>query len=90
MKTFSQFKKESLKRPGVKKAYGDLELEFKLIEAIIEKRIKKGLTQKQLAAKMRTKQSAIARFETGHANPTLSFIKKLADALNVKIEVELT
>ncbi len=87
MKTFRQFKKESLGRPGVKKAYEDLELEFRLIRAIIDQRLKKGVTQKELAEKVGTKQSAIARFESGNANPTLSFVQKLSTALNLKIRV---
>lgn len=87
MKTFAQFKRESLKDPAFKKAYQDLDLEFKLISTIINRRITKGMTQKKLAEKAGTKQSAIARFETGNANPTLDFIKKLSDALDLKLIV---
>jgi ribosome-binding protein aMBF1 (putative translation factor) len=89
MKIHKQFHGELLKDPEYKKAYDSLELEFKLIEAIIEQRIKKGLTQKQLAEKIGTKQSAIARFESGTYNPTLSFLKKLAQALGVTITVKV-
>lgn len=84
---YSTLKRKWLKDPEFKKAYDDLELEFVLIEAILDQRTKKGLTQKKLAEKIGTKQSAIARFESGRANPTLSFIKKLSDALDVKLEV---
>lgn len=81
------FRAELLKRPGHKKAHDDLELEFKIIRAMIDARIKKGMTQEKLAKILGTKQSAIARFETGNANPRLSFMKKLTRALDVKLTV---
>ena len=85
MITHDEFVKESLKNPEFKRVYDSLELEYKLIDAIIEQRIKHGLTQKQLAEKVGMKQSAIARFESGNCNPTLSFLKKLASALGMKL-----
>ena len=87
MKTLTQFRKESFKNAKVIKAYNDLSLEYKLISAIIEQRIRKGVTQKKLAEKMGTKQSAIARFESGNANPTLEFIGKLSSALDLTLSV---
>jgi len=87
MKTFAQFKTASLKDPAFKKAYNELELEFALISAIIDQRIHNGMTQKKLAEKVGTKQSAIARFESGTSNPTLAFVKKLSDALDLKLTV---
>ena len=85
MKPNSEVHADLMKRPEYKKAFDDLELEFKLIEAIIEQRINHGVTQKQLAEKIGTKQSAIARFESGSYNPTLSFLKKVAAALGMKL-----
>lgn len=88
MKTFKQFKKESLKRPGVRKAMEDIDFEFQLIEAMIEARTKKGVTQKQLAHKIGIAQSALARFESGRINPTLSFLKKITSGLGMRIMVK--
>ncbi|MEK7480074.1 MAG: helix-turn-helix transcriptional regulator [Patescibacteria group bacterium] len=82
-----EFMAEMMKRPGFKKAYDDLELEFTLIRAILDQRMRKGITQKQLAEKVGTKQSAIARFESGNSNPTLAFVKKLSEALDLKLTV---
>lgn len=85
--TFKEMRAKLMKDPEFKKGYDDLELEFSLISAIIDRRIKDGLTQKQLAEKIGTKQSAIARFESGTYNPSLLFIKKLAQALGLKLTV---
>ncbi|MEK7531629.1 MAG: helix-turn-helix transcriptional regulator [Patescibacteria group bacterium] len=87
MKTFVQFKKESLKKPGVRKAMKELDIEFSLISEILEQRVKRGLTQKELARKIGVAQSAIARFESGSYNPTLSFLNKISHALGVKIHI---
>jgi len=88
MKTFTQFKKESLKRPGVRKAMEDIDLEFQIIEAIIEARMKKGVTQKTLATEIGVTQSALARFESGRGNPTLSFIQKVTAGLGLHLTVK--
>ena len=85
MKTHKQFKAEMMKNPKFKKAYDDLELEFQLIDAIISARIKRGVTQAQLAKKAGTKQSAISRFESGSYNPSLQFVKKLSNALYLRL-----
>lgn len=85
MKPHREVHADLMKKPEFKKAFNDLELEFKLIEAMIEQRIKYGITQKQLAEKVGMKQSAIARFESGDYNPTYTFLKKLAGALGMKL-----
>ena len=83
--TLNEHHAKSMKDPEYKKAYEALDLEFALRSAIIENRIKQGITQKELAEKVGTKQSSIARFESGTYNPTLSFVQKLVNALNLKI-----
>jgi len=84
---WSEVKADLMKRPGFKKAYDDLAVEYALISAIIDRRETKGMTQEKLAEKVGTKQSAIARFESGRSNPTLAFVKKLSEALDLKLTV---
>ena len=88
MRTFQQFKKESLKKPGVRRAMEDADLEFQLVEAMIKARLNGGVTQKQLADRIVVAQSALARFESGRVNPTLSFMKKVTQGLGLKIVVK--
>jgi len=89
MTNFNTIKKRSLGDKAVKKAYDDLDLEFSIINQIIDKRIKKGMSQKDLALKMGTKQPSIARFESGYYNPTVSFLKKISEALDSKLEIKI-
>lgn len=84
---FDVFLEESLKNPKIKAEFDRLEPEFAVISAMIEIRIKKDLTQKELAEKMGTTQSAISRLEKGNVNPTISFLKKLADALDSRLDI---
>lgn len=85
---FARYKKEVfLKDPKVKAEYEKLQPEFAVIEAILGARMKKGVTQKELAKRMKTKQSAISRLESGRANPSLDFLQRLAKALNSRLEI---
>ena len=89
MTNFNTIKKQALKNKVVKKAYEDLDLEFSIINQIIDKRIKKGMSQKDLALKIGTKQPSIARFESGYYNPTISILKKISKALDSKLEIKI-
>ena len=85
--TFEEHKKELMKDPEFVRAYQELQPEFAIIRKIIEARVKDGITQKKLAKRMGTKQSAISRLESGNANPSLSFLGRLARALDSRLEI---
>lgn len=89
MKSYKQVKNQLLKNKAIRGAYEDLGPEFMLVQAIIEKRTAKGLTQAALARKMGTKQSAIARLESGAYNPSLGFLEKTAKALDARLVISL-
>ena len=78
---------ELLKDPEVRKALKATELEFQIAKAIIDARINKGLSQRELASKLHTKQSVISRVENAKTTPSLSFLKRLAEALNASLQV---
>lgn len=89
MKNFNELKKRLLQDKATKKAYEELAPQYAIIEMIIKKRLKTGLSQEALANKIGTKQSAIARFESGKTNPTLSFLTNITNALNGKLTISL-
>ncbi len=87
---FSDYKnKVLLQDRRLKAEYERLQPEFAVIEAILKARRQKGLTQRVLAKKMGTKQSAISRLETGKANPSLGFLQRLARVLDSRLEIHL-
>lgn len=88
--SFTDFKRKSLKDPEIKREYDRLQPEFALIEAIIKARKDEEMTQKELADKIGTKQSVISRLETGHANPSVDFLKRLAQEFHSRLEIKFT
>lgn len=89
MKTYSSLKEKYLKDPDVRREYDKLKPRYELIESIIKKRIEKGLSQKDLANMIKTKQSAISRIESGNYNPSFNLIQKVAKALDSKLEIKI-
>ena len=87
MKTFKQSMEEFLSDPANRKVYDSLEVEFKIYSALVRTRIQKKLTQKQLASSLGIAQSALARFESGRTNPTLSFLQKITSGLGLRLTV---
>jgi len=88
--TFEDDLRESLKNPGFKKAWEESEAEYLLAKKIIDKRLKKKMSQRALAKKLKTSQAAISRIETMQANPSFSFLKRLAQALDSQLSIQFT
>lgn len=88
MKNWNILKKELLKNKKVEEEYKKLEPHYQIISQLIEARVKKGLTQKELADKIGVKQSAIARVESGTSNPTLAFLTKITQATGSKLVIQ--
>lgn len=89
MENWKTVRAELLRDPEVRKEYERLKPRYELISQLISARAKKGLTQAQLAKKMGTKQSAIARVEGGNANPSIAFLEKLTQALGTKLVIQI-
>jgi ribosome-binding protein aMBF1 (putative translation factor) len=87
MKTWKQLHDKWMKDPKYAKAYDDLDLEFTIYEALIRARIEQKLTQRQFAKKLGIAQSALARFESGRANPTFRLLRKVTSGLGLKLTV---
>ena len=88
MKTLEDFKREIFKRPGVRKAYAEMQPEFQIIRKLAIARSRKGFSQRKLAKKIGITQSALSRFEAGRINPTLSFVQKITNGLGLKLLVK--
>ena len=78
---------EWMKDPEYRREYEALEEEFSLMRALIEARIGAGLTQEQLAERMETSQSAIARLESGRSLPSGRTLQRFAEATGTKLRI---
>lgn len=82
--------KKWMKDPGYRREYEKLGPEFEIARQIIDARIKRKISQEELAKRMGTGQAVISRLENANAKPSLSLIQRLADALNLKVELRFT
>jgi len=67
--------------------YEKLEPKFQIAKTIIEARVEKKLSQAELAKKINTGQAVISRLENMNGKPSLSFLQRVAEALQLKLEI---
>ena len=89
-RTHKQVLAEFLTDPEFKKGYEALKPKYEAISFIIKERIKNGLTQAELAKRVKTKQSNISRVESGKLTPTLPFLQKVAQVFNKNLEIRFS
>lgn len=82
-------KKRLMADPDFAAGYAEADGEYSLVEALIEARSKAKLSQTELAERLGTTQSAIARLEGGGVTPTLKTLRRYAEATGMKLRVEL-
>ncbi len=81
--------KKQMKNAAFRRAYEELEPEFAIIRQIIDLRLKRRITQAQLAKRMGTAQPSIARMESRGKVKNLDYLQRIAKALDAKLEVRL-
>ena len=82
-----EVKKQLLQNSEVQKEYEDLKVLYDIKHEIIRLRLEQGLSQKELAEKINTKQSAISRLESGEYNPSIELLAKVANALGKELQI---
>jgi transcriptional regulator with XRE-family HTH domain len=89
--SLKNFKARALARPDVRREYEKLEEEFEILDEILRARAEAGVTQAELAARIGTTQSAVARLETarGKHSPSIETLKRYASALGYRLQVRL-
>ena len=80
---------ERLKDPEFHRLWEESEVEYQLARKLIEKRLSQKISQRELAKKAKTTQAVISRIESMSSNPSLMLLKKLAAALNSRLEIHL-
>lgn len=89
MRIWADLEKELLSNPKTKSEFDKLTPRYAIISQLIAARIKNKMTQADVAKKVGTKQSAIARLESGNVNPSLEFLQKVASVMGYKVKVQL-
>ena len=91
MLTHKQLRAKAFGRAEVKAQFEELGDEYALLDEFLKARAEQGLTQAQVAEKIGTTQSAVARMESGRGkhSPSLATLSKYAEALGCRLEVKL-
>ena len=87
MTTVDALHAEWMRNPEYVAAYDALEGEFALAAAMIEARAKAGLTQEQLAQRMNTTQTVVARLERGRSKPSTRTLERFARATGARLKI---
>lgn len=88
-KTLKALKAELLANSDVRQAYEELAPEYEIARTIIRARVAAGLSQAELAERMDTAQSYVARLESGRVLPSTKTLLKVAEATGTHARFEL-
>lgn len=79
---------ELMQDDDFRREYEALQPEMDIKRAILDARIKSGLTQMELSEKSGIAQADISRLENGTRNPSLALLKRLAEAMDSTLKIE--
>ena len=79
--------KSWMKDPKYRREYKALEKEFTLAAALIAARARAGLTQAQVAHRMKTTQAVVARLESGGSKPSTRTLERYAEATGSRLRI---
>src|SRR5512138_1173253 len=91
MLTHKELKARALERADVKAEYDGLDEEFRFLDEFLKARAAAGVTQAEVAERIGTTQSAVARLESGRGkhSPSIATLQKYAHALGCRLELRL-
>ena len=85
---FQKYLAEKLKNPKIRKHYNEYGKQLEIAYQILQLRKRKRISQAELARKLGTRQSDVARMEAGQQNFTTDTLQKIASAFNCDLKVE--
>ena len=89
MKTLKALKQEMLADAETRTAYDAMADEFAIVHELVAARARAGLSQSEVAQRMGTTQSVVARLEGGKATPSLRSVQRYAQAIGCRAVVRL-
>lgn len=87
MTKISDLHRKWMKEPAYRKEYDALEEEFALAAAVAKARIRAGMSQAELARRMKTTQSTVARLESGRGRPSTRTLDRFAKATGHRLKI---
>lgn len=87
--SFEDLRNLCKKNDDFQKVFQDLELEYEIALGLVQVRVNAGLTQEEIATRMGTTSSVIARLESGRKLPTIKTLSQYAKAIGKHLYVSL-
>ena len=87
--TLNELKKRYMEDPEFRKEYALVDEEYALVETLVRARTAANLTQEEVARRIGTTQSAVARLEGGKVSPSFATLRRYAEATGTRLTVGL-
>ena len=88
MKTLNEMLSEEMKNDEFRKEYEAIQPELDVIRAMVDARNSVNMTQKELSERTGISQADISKIENGTRNPSLNFLKRLAEGMGMTLKIE--
>ena len=82
-----EYKRRKLVEPEFDDAYEEVQAEMNIVRALVDARISRNLSQKELSEKTGINQTEISRLENGTRNPTVRLLQRLADGMDMVLDI---
>ena len=89
MTELKALKERLMEDPEFREEYARVDEEDALVEALVRARAAANLTQAEVARRLGTTQSAIARLESGRVSPSFATLRRYAEATGARLTVGL-
>ena len=88
MSDLKELTSELMQDKEFRKEYESIQADMDIMRALMDARIRAGLTQTELSERSGISQADISRLENGTRNPSVELLKRLAAAMNTTLRIE--
>lgn len=88
MTTLNEYFSQQMQDDDFRKEYEKIQPELAMIQALIDARNARNMTQKELAERTGINQADISKIENGTRNPSLKLLRKLAEGMDMVLKIE--
>ena len=88
--TLKEYKNKRMQDPSFVKEYEAVQPEMNIIRAMIDARISQNMTQRELSERTGIAQAEISRLENGTRNPSIKLLQRLADGMDMVLNISFT
>ena len=82
-----EYKTRKMQEPEFADAYEEVQAAMNIVRALVDARISRNLSQKELSEKTGINQTEISRLENGTRNPTVRLLQRLADGMDMVLDI---